>query len=241
MRYRSRQRKVATIKNRYRYNVPYNKWKLSKRVAIRAQKLPEGHIHAVKIRNLKNKIRKLIITDPFYFINVRWITLSNKISECPDACWYSNGVIEFYPRTYYIAIRYSRLRDVCIHDHLCAKEIIKDRGDWYNIIWDEASMERFYLDHIFIHEIGHSLMHFSYRVAEEKAVEQFAISYLKDKERHRAYIHMVQRDLCSIDEKRFLIYRWLEDCARFYREQRDDQLSEAYNRKLRQLKVMYKD
>ena len=241
MRYRSHYRKVATIKNKYRYDVPYNKWKLSKGVVIRAQKLPEGYIHAVKIRKLKEKIRKLIIADPFYFINVRRIILSNKISERPDACFYSNGVIKFYPRTYFIPINYSRLREVSIHDHLCAKEIIKDRGDWFDIIWDEDSMERFYLDHVFIHEIGHSLMTFSYRVAEEKAVEQFAIFYLKDKERHRAYMNMVERDLCSIEEKRVLIYRWLEDCSGLYKEKKDQELSEAYERKLRQLKIIYKD
>lgn len=241
MRYRSHHRKVATIKNKYRYDVSYNKWKLSKRVVIRAQKLPEGYIHAVKIRNLKEKIRKLIVADPFYFINVRRIILSNKISELENAYFYSNGVIEFLPRTYYIPIKYSRLREVSIHDHLCADEIIKPRGDRYIIDRDEDSMERFYLDHVFIHEIGHSLMAFSYRVAEERAVEQFAISYLKDKEHHRAYMNMVQRDLCSIDEKRFLIYSWLEDCAGFHEEKKDYQLSEAYSRKLRQLKIIYKD
>ena len=66
-------------------------------------------------------------------------------------------------------------------------------------------------------------MIFSYRVAEEKAVEQFAVSYLKDEERHRAYMNMVQRDLCSIDEKRFLIYRWLEDCSGLYKEKKDQE------------------
>jgi len=78
-------------------------------------------------------------------------------------------------------------------------------------------------------------------VAEEEAVEQFAMSYLKDKDRHRAYMDMVQRELCSIDEKRLLIYRWLEDCSRFYREKKDEQLSEVYDRKLGQLKIIYKD
>ena len=207
MRYRSHYRKVATIKNKYRYDVPYNKWKLSKRVVIRAQKLPEGYIHAVKIRKLKEKIRNLIIADPFYFINVRRIILSNKISEKPDACWYSNGVIEFYPRVNCINYNGFLPYDVVDHDELCANQIIRQKGNPYAITWDEEIMQRFYLDHVLIHEIGHSLMIFSYRVAEEKAVEQFAISYLKDKERHRAYMNMVQRDLCSIDEKRFLIYR----------------------------------
>jgi hypothetical protein len=241
MRYRSHCRKVATIKNKYRYDVPYNKWKLSKSVAILAQKLPEGYIHAVKIRNLKKKIRKLIIVDPFYFINIRRIILSNKIAEKGDACFYSNGVIEFYPRVNYINDNWVLPYDVVAHNELCANQIIKQRGNAYAIPWDEEIMQKFYLDHVLIHEIGHSLMIFSYRVAEEKAVEQFAISYLKDKERHRAYMNMVQRDLCSIDEKRFLIYRWLEDCAGLYKEKKDQQLSEAYSRKLRQLKVIYKD
>jgi len=246
MRYSRRNRKVAEIKNSYPDSIVYPKrFTPSDRLKFTARKLPLGYWHPFKLSELKSSVRALELRNPLYLINISEIHLSNDCRSTADGS-YSRGKIMFFPlekkQIYEYTIKKSETTYHWQRDaHFFADRVVQLDGDTYKVFLTVKSWKRYYLDHILLHEIGHSFVLNGTNSMGESEAEAFAVSYLKDPKQHDRMMKAVELNTCREEANRRKVYQWLEDHAERHQTSNKTDLVASYGNKFSELKRRYNE
>jgi hypothetical protein len=138
--------------------------------------LPKGYVYPCSIEDIRRILKEL----PSVFLqNVSAIHLCNQVKMNPgvDAHIYDGSYIRIYPVPDKLRWNHGRKKP----SPALAQERLefgaywqKMDGEWW-LCWDKDTLKEYTLNHIFLHEIGHSLDNHYYGTRRgEKVAEAFA-------------------------------------------------------------------
>lgn len=119
---------------------------------------PKGYVYPCEVQDIREKLETI---KPEMLRNVAVIHLCNQVKMNPgvDAHIIENSVIRIYPVPEKLRWRYGRRKP---NPAECQERIEfgaywqKIDDQWF-LRWDRDSLKQYFLDHILLHEIGHSL------------------------------------------------------------------------------------
>ena len=146
--------------------------------------LPKGYVYPCSIEDIRKKLEEL---PPTMLRNLSVIHLCNQVKMNPgvDAHIYDGSCIRIYPVPEKLRWNYGRRKP----NPAFAQERVEFGAYWKKIdhewflCWDEDSLRDYILNHVLLHEIGHSLDEVHYGTGRgEKLAEAFAHKIGKNRE-----------------------------------------------------------
>ncbi|RJP19156.1 MAG: hypothetical protein C4520_13275 [Candidatus Abyssobacteria bacterium SURF_5] len=146
--------------------------------------LPKGYVYPCTIEDIKQKLNSLA---PEMLRNISTIHLCNQVKMNPgvDAHIYDGSDIRIYPVPEKLRWYYGKRKP----NPACAQERLEFGAYWQTtdegwfLCWDRDNLREYILNHILLHEIGHSLDTVYYGTSRgERFAEAFAHHVGKNQE-----------------------------------------------------------